>query len=144
MNHFHQARFCKNDKAQFAENGTRERKDIMTTSGVTQSWRDVRQLSGWQLSCCQVRHLKESLPRLNIKTVLRRYGDPHVKDKTVPRPSYHGDPYTGKTTSLYWDPPRIQWCALYKNDIIPHDDLLLPRGHLPPDFDQYLTWYSLV
>ena len=46
--------------------------------------------------------------RLNIKTIFPRYGDPHVKDKTVVRPSYfqHGDPYTGKTTSLYWDGPQ--------------------------------------
>ena len=27
-------------------------------------------------------------PRLNIKTVFPRYGDSHVKDKTVARPSY--------------------------------------------------------
>ena len=37
---------------------------------------------------------------LNIKTAFLRYGDSHVKDKTVVRPSYlsHGDPYTRKTT----------------------------------------------
>ena len=41
--------------------------------------------------------------RLNIKTIFPRYEDSHVKDKTVVRPSHlkHGDPYTGKTTSLY-------------------------------------------
>ena len=35
------------------------------------------------------------------------YGDSHVKDKTVIRPSYlsHGDPYIGKTISIYWDSP---------------------------------------
>ena len=40
---------------------------------------------------------------LNIKTVFSWCGDSHVKDKTVVRPSYlsHGDPYTGKATSLY-------------------------------------------
>ena len=27
-------------------------------------------------------------PRLNIKTVIPMYGDSHVKDKTVVRPSY--------------------------------------------------------
>ena len=27
-------------------------------------------------------------PRLNIKTIFPRYGDSHVKDKTVVRPSY--------------------------------------------------------
>ena len=48
-------------------------------------------------------------PRLNIKTVFPRYGDSHVKDKTVARPSYlsHGDPYIGKTISLYWDGPQV-------------------------------------
>ena len=37
------------------------------------------------------------------KDRLSRYGDSHVKDKNVIRPSYllHGDPYTGKTISLY-------------------------------------------
>ena len=51
--------------------------------------------------------LLKSRPRLNTKTVFPRYGDFHAKDKTVVRPSYllHGDPYTGKTTSLYWDAP---------------------------------------
>ena len=48
---------------------------------------------------------------LNIKIVFPRYGDSHVKDKTVARPSYllHGNPYTGKTMSLYWDerPPGV-------------------------------------
>ena len=48
-------------------------------------------------------------PRLNINTVFPRYGDPHVKDETVSRPSYlqHGDPHTGKTTSLYWESPHV-------------------------------------
>ena len=54
-------------------------------------------------------------PRLHIKTVFPRYGDSHVKDKTVVRPSYlwygdpYWDPYTGKTISLYWDarPPGV-------------------------------------
>ena len=27
-------------------------------------------------------------PRLNINTIFSRYGDSHVKDKTVARPSY--------------------------------------------------------
>ena len=47
-------------------------------------------------------------PRLSIKTAFPRYGDSNVKDKTVARPSYlkHGDPYTGKMTSLYWDGPQ--------------------------------------
>ena len=32
--------------------------------------------------------LSGSRPRLNIKTVFPWYGDSHVKDKTVSRPSY--------------------------------------------------------
>ena len=42
---------------------------------------------------------------LNIKAIFYRYGDSHVKDNTVARPSYlqHGDPYPGRTTSLYYD-----------------------------------------
>ena len=31
---------------------------------------------------------KDSGARFNIKTVFPRYGDSHVKDKTVARPSY--------------------------------------------------------
>ena len=53
--------------------------------------------------------MQEAGPHLNIKTIFPRYGDFHVKDKTVVGPSYlkHGDPYTGKTTSLYWDGPLV-------------------------------------
>ena len=36
------------------------------------------------------------------KDRLSRYGDSHVKDKTVAR---HGDPYYVMTTYLYWDTP---------------------------------------
>ena len=61
-------------------------------------------------------------PRLNIKTVFPRYGDSHVKDKTVMRPSYlsHGDPYTGKTTYLYWDGPRVA-------SLLPNSKVSRPR-----------------
>ena len=30
----------------------------------------------------------ETGPHLNIKTIFPRYGDSHIKDKTVTRPSY--------------------------------------------------------
>ena len=48
-------------------------------------------------------------PHLNIKTVFPRHGDSHVKDKKAVRPSYlwHGDLYTGKMKSLYWDDPLV-------------------------------------
>ena len=44
-----------------------------------------------------------------ILAVFPRYGDSHVKDKTVTRLSYlqHGDPYTGKSASVYWDCPLV-------------------------------------
>ena len=40
------------------------------------------------------------------KDRLYKYGS-HIKDKTVAKPTYlyNGDPYTGKTASLYWDGP---------------------------------------
>ena len=43
--------------------------------------------------------------RLNINMSSYQYRDPHVKDKTVSRPSYlkHGNPHTWKRWSLYWD-----------------------------------------
>ena len=61
--------------------------------------------------CRSLEALQIPGPRLNIKTIFPRYGDSHVKDKTVVRPSFlkHGDPYTGKTTSLYLDGPLVPW-----------------------------------
>ena len=58
-------------------------------------------------------------PRLSIKTVFPRYGDSLVNDKTVVRPSYleHGDPYNGKTTSLYWDRPLVFWACVTKRNV---------------------------
>ena len=49
------------------------------------------------------------------KDRLSRYGDFHYKDKAVVRPSYiyNGNPYTGKTASLYWDTrhsPLVPMC----------------------------------
>ena len=43
--------------------------------------------------------------RLNIKIPSYQYRDPHVKEKTVSRPSYlqHGNPHTWERRSLYWD-----------------------------------------
>ena len=37
------------------------------------------------------------------------YVDSHVQDKTIARPSYlfYGDPYTGKTVSIYWNGPQV-------------------------------------
>ena len=37
------------------------------------------------------------------------YGDFHYKDMTVVRPSYlyNGNPYIGKTASLYWEGPLV-------------------------------------
>ena len=57
-----------------------------------------------------------SRARPNIKTVFPWYGDSRAEDKTVVGPSYlkHGHPYTGKTTSLYWDGPQLKNCS-WKN-----------------------------
>ena len=46
-----------------------------------------------------------ALGPVSIKYHLSGYGDSYVKDKTVAGPSHlqHGDPYTGKKTSLFWD-----------------------------------------
>ena len=43
------------------------------------------------------------------------YGDSHVKDKTVARPSHiqHGYPYTGKTAFLYKGGPQFASAAEY-------------------------------
>ena len=45
---------------------------------------------------------------LNIKMSSYQYSDPHVKNKTVSRPSYlkHGNPHPCKRRSLYWDGVR--------------------------------------
>ena len=59
-------------------------------------------------------------PRLNMKTIFSRYGDFHVKDKTVARPSYfwHGIPIL--TTSLYWDGSQAAFiiviCVRWRQD----------------------------
>ena len=53
------------------------------------------------------------------KDGLSRCEDFHYKDKMVMRPSYlyNGNPYTGKTTSLYWDASLnvlnrvLRWCG---------------------------------
>ena len=60
---------------------------------------------------------------IQYKDGLSRYGDSHVKDKTVARPSYfqHGDPYTGKT-SLYWDGPQGPF---------QYNDIILPTYEFP-------------
>ena len=47
---------------------------------------------------------ENSRPCLNIKTVFPRYVVPMLKiDRLI---FNHGDPYAGKTTSLYWDGPQ--------------------------------------
>ena len=63
---------------------------------------------------------QRSGPGLNMKTVFPRYGDSHYKDETFMRPSYlyNGNPYTGKTTSLY------MYC----------DGLLVPRLQSLPGY----------
>ena len=54
-------------------------------------------------------HLILQQAPFQYKDHLYWYGDFHYKDKTVMRPSYlyNDNPYTGKTTSLYWGDPLI-------------------------------------
>ena len=46
--------------------------------------------------------------RLNIK-ISYQYRDPHLKDKTISRPSYlkHGNAYTWERWSFYWDGAQV-------------------------------------
>ena len=53
-----------------------------------------------------------SWARLNIKTIFSRYGDSHLQ---------HGNPYTGKMASLYWDGPLVSVDEIY--DTMSADDL---------------------
>ena len=54
-----------------------------TEVGVTHDWLSIAERNGGKTLSL------ESLgPCINIKTVFPRYGDSHVKDKTVARPSY--------------------------------------------------------
>ena len=56
--------------------------------------------------------------RLKIKMSSCQYRDPHVKDRTVLRPSYlwHGNTHTWERRSLYWDGPQgfteVRSCAI--------------------------------
>ena len=63
-------------------------------------------LTQWGLKCLK---LIMTWALSQYKDRLSQVWDSHVKDKTVARPSYllHGDPYTDKTTSLYWDDPEV-------------------------------------
>ena len=61
--------------------------------------------------------------RLSIKMSSYHYRDPHVKVKTVSRPSYlsHGNPHTRERMSLYWGVAHV---------VIVHDDVI-KRKHFP-------------
>ena len=80
---------------------------IRSISWLLMTWQGTRQCQSWHWSATPG-------PHFNIKTIFPRYGDSHVKDKTVTKPSYlkHGDPYTGKTTSLCWDTPITGWVTV--------------------------------
>ena len=85
---------------------------------------------------------RASGPRLNIKTVFPSYGDSHVKDKTVAKPSYlsHGDPYTGNMTSLYWDGPQVVLEAVDPFSCFRLDNkLCVPRSSLKESLRA--SWY---
>ena len=59
--------------------------------------------------------LRRPWAMFQYKDSLSQVRDSHVKDKAVAIPSYlwHGDPYTSKTTSLYWDPPPPPFLQAY-------------------------------
>ena len=79
-------------------------KRFTTANHVTTKTRHRIKLS---IRCMPIIYHKISRALSQYK-VFPRYGDSHVKDKTVVRLSYlfHGDPYNGKTTSLYCDGPQ--------------------------------------
>ena len=64
------------------------------------TWRKTF-LNIWSLS----RLMMRPGGRLNTKVSSYQHRDPHVKDKTVSRPSYlqHGNSHTRGRRSLYWD-----------------------------------------
>ena len=71
-------------------------------SGMSYYWASLCKIPSLHIMCLYPG------PCLSIKTVFPRYGDSHVKDKTVARPSYLNMRIpTGKTTSLYWDGPLM-------------------------------------
>ena len=77
-----------------------------TTSGPTPGKPgEIRKMSG--------RFSPHTRASSQYKDGLSRYVDFHYmyKDETVFRPShlyYNGNPYTGKTASLYWDSPEVK------------------------------------
>ena len=64
--------------------------------------------------------------RLSIKMSSNQYRDPHVKDKTVSRPSYHkhGNPYTQERRSLYQDTVGLKHAGMKWAFIIIQPSLL--------------------
>ena len=88
-------------------------------------------------------------PRLNIKTVFPRYGDYHVKNKTVVRPSYlnHGDPNTVKTSLYIEMAPRssyiyILWCPPLVRYYLHIDQPSAFSSELNKALMHALYWYS--
>ena len=74
-------------------------------------WQGNVRLGDWCETTMKMQYWDTWAPS-QYKDRLSRYGDSHVKDKPVVRPSYlkHENPYTGKTTSLYRDAP----CSHYR------------------------------
>ena len=63
----------------------------------------------FQVSAVNVYALWHTGSRLSIKMSSYQNMDPHVKDKTVSRPSYleHGNPHACERRSLYWDGAQV-------------------------------------
>ena len=88
---------------------------VLTSSTVCHGATLLRNDASYMMLLTSLSSLAGAQGPVNIKTIFPRYGDSHVKDKMVMRPSYlwYGDPYTGKTTSLYWAGPLV--CCMLSN-----------------------------
>ena len=85
------------------------------------------------------------------KDRLYQVWDSRLEVKTVARPSYllHGDTYTGKTTSLYWDSPqggirnRGSTSNISKHVLLYNTDFCI-RMLVPCSFDQNALGYRSI
>ena len=83
--------------------------------------------------------------RLNIKMSSYQYGDPHVKDKTVVRPSYlkHGNPHTWERRSLYWD-RTLEYNESPQFLVLSHRRQTIPYGALGGASDPLRSAFSVT
>ena len=70
----------------------------------------------------------------NIKTIFPGIGISTIK--TVMRPSYSGNTYTGKTSSLYWDRPWLPSSSYSSMSLLPSGDFMRMKEILDEDLTQ--------